>query len=106
MVRFNLGSFLRYVDQLSGLISWKRGILWKSLYSGRVARTVNRLNRRAPEWVYAKLADYLKEKNGISLTPDQIRRAAELIDMVDGYMQNIVINEDSRDRVIPGENEE
>ncbi len=101
LIRFDLDIFIRYVSQLTGMINWKRKILWRSLYAGDITRTVSRLNRRFPEWAFAKLDAYLKEKTGIILSDEQIRKIAGLIDLTDGYLHNIVISEDISDREVP-----
>ena len=104
LVRFHLESFIQYVDYIAGIVNWKRKILWRSLYAGNLSKTVNKLNR-IPDWAYSKLADYLKEKNGLVLSREQIRKTAELIDLVDQNMQNIVIQEDRLDRTVSEEEE-
>ena len=95
--KFDLGGLVQYVDLVASIINWKKQILWMSLSFDSISSYVRRINSHAPEWVYQKLSAHL-EKRGIPLSYEQIRRLADIIEMADMYLKDIVIFEDGTDR--------
>lgn len=95
--KFGMESLVRYVALVANIINWKKQILWVTLDFTDISSAVNTIRRHVPDLVFRRLSAYL-EKKGISLSARQTERLAVIVDLTDGYLKTITVNEDSTDR--------
>ncbi|MBR3357629.1 MAG: DUF2974 domain-containing protein [Solobacterium sp.] len=95
--RFDMGGLVQYIDLVSGILNWKKQILWVSLSFDTLTAAFHALHRSAPQWVCRNLGAYL-EKAGLYLSEEEIAMLADVVEMTDSFLRTVVVFEDGTDR--------
>lgn len=96
LTRFGMEGMVQYVNLVTGIINWKKQILWVSLDFSSVASAVSAVSTRAPGFFRQKMKDYL-EKKGIVLAENELGMLEEIILLTEGFMRTITVSENVAD---------
>lgn len=85
--------WLEYVDMAEDIMNSK--------YFDKILDGVDWIGGKIPDWALKWLSSYIKDKYGIELTPEQLRKILQMIHNTNNNLDHVVINHNGADRKVP-----
>jgi len=95
--QFGMGDFSQYVDIVDDILSFNMDTIFGTLTFDGIVDFIADHGGDIPNWILAALSDYLMDKYGVSLSPDQMRILLQIVVMTNENMDHIQITDHGDD---------